>query len=334
MSSDMEDSTQLTDLSDHRSQHHHRHHYHHHRGRTPVGEIGDDECSTDSGCSSSSGSTGSGKRLFRHGSGERLCRSNRSPRTHWNLERLRERATRSQERLSSSVQRSSERTLSPEDVKSLSRGGVSPSSYSSSPSDAHSSSDSDSLRPSTTETLRRAFQSLKITSSKWNKEKKHAKKSPKRILRSPVPYMYVRGLSGLPTQRINNSVVVNSAVDNSESAHQLINNSVVDNSESAHQSINNSVVDNSESAHQSINNSVVDHSESAHQSINNSVVDNSESAHQSSEVVEDSSTTLSSVHVGHTYASPTIRLSVGLLKLLLTVVPYARSCHVYHRATS
>ncbi|GAB1858977.1 DUF4797 domain-containing protein [Camponotus japonicus] len=202
MSSDMEDSTRLTDLNDHLSQHHHRHHYHHHRGRTPVGEIGDDECSTDSGCSSSSGSTGSGKRLFRHGSGERLCRSSRSPRTHWNLERLRERATRSQERLSSSVQRSSERTLSPEDVKSLSRGGVSPSFYSSSPSDAHSSSDSDSLRPSTTETLRRAFQSLKITSSKWNKEKKHVKKSPKKILRSPVPYMYVRGLSGLPTQRV------------------------------------------------------------------------------------------------------------------------------------
>lgn len=207
----MEDSTQLTDLSDRRSpQHHHRHHYHHHhhhhhRGRTPVGEIGDDECSTDSGCSSN-GSTGSSKRLSRSSSSERLCKSSRSPRTHCYLERLRERPTRSQERLSSSVQRSSERTWSPfNDVKSLSLGGVSPSSYSSSPSDAHSSSDSDSLkRPSTAETLRRAFGSLKITSSKWenNKEKKHVKKSPKRILRSPVSYMYVRGLSGLPTQRV------------------------------------------------------------------------------------------------------------------------------------
>lgn len=197
MSSDMEDSTRLTDPSDRRLQHHHRHHYHHHRGRMSVGEIGDDECSTDSGCSSSS--TESGKRLSRHGSGERLCRSSRSPRTHCYLDRLRERA-RSQERFSSSVQRSSERTLSPEDVKSLNRGGVSPSSYSSSPSDVHSSSDSDSLKPSTTETLRRAFQRFKITSS--NKEKKHVKKSPKRILRSPVPYMYVRGLSGLPTQRV------------------------------------------------------------------------------------------------------------------------------------
>ncbi|XP_018401861.1 PREDICTED: uncharacterized protein LOC108779028 [Cyphomyrmex costatus] len=174
--------------------------------KTPVGEIGDDECSTDSGCSSG-GSTGSGERLSRRGSGERLCRSSRSPRTHCYSERLRGRTTRSQERLSTSVQRSSERTWSPpEDVGSLPRGGISPSSYSSSPSDAHSSSDSDSLkRPSTTETLRRAFQSLKITSSKWDgnsKEKKHAKKSPKRILRSPVPYIYVRGPSGLPTQRI------------------------------------------------------------------------------------------------------------------------------------
>ncbi|KYN20623.1 PREDICTED: SKI/DACH domain-containing protein 1-like [Trachymyrmex cornetzi] len=215
----MEESAQVIDLTEHQQHHHQYHHYHHHhhhhhhyhhchhhRGRTPVGEIGDDECSTDSGCSSSDGSTGSGERLSQRGSGERLCRSRSSPRTHCYPERLRGRMTRSQERLSTSVQRSSERTWSfPEDVRSLPRGGTSPSSYSSSPSDAHSSSDSDSLkRPSTAETLRRAFQSLKITSSKWDnkKEKKHAKKSPKRILRSPVPYIYVRGPSGLPTQRI------------------------------------------------------------------------------------------------------------------------------------
>lgn len=166
-----------------------------------MGEIDDDECSTDSDCSSGD-SNGSGERLSRQGSGER---SSRSQQTHCYPERLRGRPTRSQERLS--VQTSSERTWSPpEDIRSLPRGGVSPSSYSSSPSDAHNSSDSDSLkRTSTAETLRRAFQSLKITSSKWdsnNKEKKHAKKSPKRILRSPVPYIYVRGPSGLPTQRI------------------------------------------------------------------------------------------------------------------------------------
>ncbi|XP_025162849.1 protein doublesex [Harpegnathos saltator] len=215
----MEDSTRLSEPSEHR-QHHHRHHYHHHhhhhhhhhRGRTPVGEFGDDECSTDSGCSSG-GSTGSGERLSRRGSDEWPGRSGRSPRSsHCYLERLRAsgRSTRSQDRDGggggSSLQRSSERAWSPEDVRSLPRGGLSPSPYSSSPSDAHSSSDSDSLkRPSTTETLRRAFQSLKINSAKWEgaaKEKKHAKKSPKRILRSPVPYMYVRGLSGLPTLRV------------------------------------------------------------------------------------------------------------------------------------
>ncbi|KYM86122.1 hypothetical protein ALC53_04316 [Atta colombica] len=226
LSNDMEESAQVIDLTDdrqqyhyhhhhhhhhyHRYHHHHHHHHHHHRGRTPpVGEIGDDECSTDSGCSSG-GSIGSGERLSRRGSGERLCRSSRSsPRTHCYPERLRGRTTRSQERLSTSVQRSSERIWSlSEDVRSLPRGGTSLSSYSSSPSDAHSSSDSDSLkRPSTAETLRRAFQSLKIISSKWdagdsNKGKKHAKKSPKRILRSPVSYIYVRGPSGLPTQRI------------------------------------------------------------------------------------------------------------------------------------
>lgn len=204
MSSDMEDSTRLTDLSDHRQHHyHHHHHHHHHRERTPVDEFCDDECSTDSGCSSS-GSTDSGERLSRRGSNERPGRSGRLPRSHY-VERLRAtgRSTRSQDRGSSGVHCSTECTWSlTEDVRSLSRGGVSPSSYSSSPSDAHS--DSDSLKkPSTAEMLRRAFQSLKITSSKWDstKEKKHAK-SPKRILRSPVPYVYVRGLSGLPTQRV------------------------------------------------------------------------------------------------------------------------------------
>ncbi|KAI4499462.1 hypothetical protein M0802_005358 [Mischocyttarus mexicanus] len=121
---------------------------------------------------------------------------------------FRGRPTRSQERLTS-VQRSTERTRakssrswSPSDVRGNQCGSGESSSYSPSPSDAHSSSDSDSLkRPSTAETLRRAFQTFKI-SSKWESKKKHAKKSPKRILRSPVSYTYVRGLSGLPTQRV------------------------------------------------------------------------------------------------------------------------------------
>ncbi|RLU23463.1 hypothetical protein DMN91_003667 [Ooceraea biroi] len=205
MSSDMKDSTQLTALSDHR-QHHHRHHYHHQHQQDKT-LVNEDECSIDSGCSSDD-STGSCERPSRRSSSECLCRSSRSSRRYSYLEQLRGRSTRSQERFSSSVQRSLERTWSPaEDVRNLSRGSVSPSSYSSSPSDAYSS-DSDSFkRFSTTETLRRAFQSLKIASAKSenNKEKKHAKKSPKKILRSPVLYMYVRGPSGLPTQRVPRS---------------------------------------------------------------------------------------------------------------------------------
>ncbi|XP_076183737.1 uncharacterized protein LOC143155181 [Ptiloglossa arizonensis] len=174
-------------------------------------EFGDDECSTDSGCSSG-GSTGSAERLSRRGSGERLCRATRLPRTHCYLDRFRGRPTRSQERLSS-AQRSSERvrgkssrSWSPGDVRGTVRTND-PHSYSPSPSDAQSSSDSESLKKSfTADTLRRAFQTLKIASKWEGKETKHAKKSPKRILRSPVSYTYVRGLSGLPTQRVPRNV--------------------------------------------------------------------------------------------------------------------------------
>ncbi|XP_015434153.1 PREDICTED: uncharacterized protein LOC107189970 [Dufourea novaeangliae] len=174
-------------------------------------EFGDDECSTDSGCSSG-GSIDSAERLSRRGSSERLCRATRSPKSHCYLDRLRGRPTRSQERLSS-VQRSSERvrakssrSWSPGDVRGIARTTES-LSYSPSPSDVQSSSDSDSFRKSfTADTLRRAFQTLKITSKREGKENKHAKKSPKRILRSPVSYTYVRGLSGLPTQRVPRNV--------------------------------------------------------------------------------------------------------------------------------
>lgn len=171
-------------------------------------EFGDDECSTDSGCSSG-GSSESAKRLSRRGSSERLCRAARLSRTHCYLDRLRGRPTRSQERLSS-VQRSSarvraksSRSWSPGDVRGVGRTTSESLSYSSTPSDAHSSTDSDSLkRSSTADALRRALQTFKI-STKWEgKENKHAKKSSKRILRSPVAYTYVKGLSGLPTQRV------------------------------------------------------------------------------------------------------------------------------------
>ncbi|XP_043785803.1 uncharacterized protein LOC122711273 [Apis laboriosa] len=212
----MEDTTRLTDPEDERRRENEK--VEAKRRASPNGgqarlskqEFGDDEYSTDSGCSSG-GSSGSAERLSRRGSSERLCRAARLSRTHCYLDRLRGRPTRSQEKLSS-VQRSSarvraksSRSWSPGDVRGDVRGGVGRTSeslsYSSTPSDAHSSTDS-LKRSSTTDVLRKALQTLKI-SAKWEEKKnKHAKKSPKRILRSPVAYTYVKGLSGLPTQRV------------------------------------------------------------------------------------------------------------------------------------
>lgn len=57
--------------------------------------------------------------------------------------------------------------------------------------------------------FRKVFESLSISntrsqscSSKDIKKKNSKKSTPKRILRPPVTYTYVRGLSGLPTQRV------------------------------------------------------------------------------------------------------------------------------------
>lgn len=57
------------------------------------------------------------------------------------------------------------------------------------------------------ENIRKVFENLSVDvrsqnchNSKENKRK--SKKIPKRILRSPVTYTYVKGLSGLPTRRI------------------------------------------------------------------------------------------------------------------------------------
>lgn len=66
---------------------------------------------------------------------------------------------------------------------------------------------------STTSSFRRVFQSLSISSrshscssgnSDSDKPPRTSKKNsqPKKILRPPVTYTYVRGLSGLPTQRV------------------------------------------------------------------------------------------------------------------------------------
>lgn len=57
------------------------------------------------------------------------------------------------------------------------------------------------------ESLRRVFQNLTLTARSQScnntKDKKKTKKpAPKKILRQPVSYTYVKGLSGLPTQRI------------------------------------------------------------------------------------------------------------------------------------
>lgn len=62
---------------------------------------------------------------------------------------------------------------------------------------------------STSSSFRKVFESLLISntrshscSSKDSKKKNSKKSTPKRILRPPVTYTYVRGLSGLPTQRV------------------------------------------------------------------------------------------------------------------------------------
>ncbi|KOB76064.1 Uncharacterized protein OBRU01_06571 [Operophtera brumata] len=63
-------------------------------------------------------------------------------------------------------------------------------------------------RHRSTVSLRRVFQSLSLTSRSQScsptERTRPPKKQqqPKRILRSPVTYTYVRGLSGLPTQRV------------------------------------------------------------------------------------------------------------------------------------
>ncbi|XP_063535608.1 uncharacterized protein LOC134745494 [Cydia strobilella] len=63
-------------------------------------------------------------------------------------------------------------------------------------------------RHRSTVSLRRVFQSLNLTSrsqssSPTDRQRQPKKQTqPKRILRPPVTYTYVRGLSGLPTQRV------------------------------------------------------------------------------------------------------------------------------------
>ncbi|XP_068918214.1 uncharacterized protein [Tenebrio molitor] len=88
---------------------------------------------------------------------------------------------------------------------------VSPNHMSSSSSEAESDIH---IRPrhhhsTSADSIRKVFQNLNLnarsqscTNAKETKRKNTKKSTPKRILRSPVTYTYVRGLSGLPTQRI------------------------------------------------------------------------------------------------------------------------------------
>ncbi|XP_043477734.1 homeobox protein 2 [Leptopilina heterotoma] len=208
----MDESTRLTDPPNNQQQQQNNNNnnsnHHHHQQQQQQQEFRDDECSTDSGCSSGS-STGSAERLSKRGSGDRFYEGGKFPRTHHYLDQLRGRSSnsRSQEKLSRrncsnerSSRAKSSRSWSPSDCRS--RPSAESPFHSQSPSDAHSS-DSDSLqRPSASSTLRKALQSLKLSGRAEKTEKKHTKKSPKRILRSPVTYTYVKGLSGLPTQRV------------------------------------------------------------------------------------------------------------------------------------
>lgn len=63
------------------------------------------------------------------------------------------------------------------------------------------------------ESIRKVFQGLTVssrskscTNTKDTKRKTSNKTAPKKILRTPVAYTYVKGLSGLPTQRIPKSI--------------------------------------------------------------------------------------------------------------------------------
>lgn len=80
-------------------------------------------------------------------------------------------------------------------------------------SDSGSDGSERQRRHRSTVSLRRVFQSLNLTSRSHSSsptERTRAPKKqqqPKRILRQPVTYTYVRGLSGLPTQRVPRHMV-------------------------------------------------------------------------------------------------------------------------------
>ncbi|XP_026762903.1 uncharacterized protein LOC113521542 [Galleria mellonella] len=80
-------------------------------------------------------------------------------------------------------------------------------------SDTSSDNSEQHRRHRSTVSLRRVFKSLNLTarsqscSSTESSRQPKKQSQPKRILRPPVTYTYVRGLSGLPTQRVPRHMV-------------------------------------------------------------------------------------------------------------------------------
>ncbi|CAG9819330.1 unnamed protein product [Phaedon cochleariae] len=89
---------------------------------------------------------------------------------------------------------------------------VSPNQMSSSSSSSSVSGSDNQQRPrhhhsTSAESIRKVFQSLNLnvrsrSCTNTKEKRKNVKPAPKRILRQPMTYTYVKGLSGLPTQRI------------------------------------------------------------------------------------------------------------------------------------
>lgn len=86
---------------------------------------------------------------------------------------------------------------------------VSPNHISSSSSEAGSDIQQRTRHHHSTsaESIRKVFQNLNLNArsqscNNTKEKRKNKKPAPKRILRQPITYTYVKGLSGLPTQRI------------------------------------------------------------------------------------------------------------------------------------
>lgn len=180
----------------------------------------DDECSTDSGCSSG-GSTGSAETISHRGSADPINNlDSYHNQLHQNRHHVhfRSRSTGdahspattqlSLPRKSIIIKDRSLRSCSPDEGHCRNyRVSIKTPSRSESPEDPDTAKRSSIIAA---KSIRKAFQHLKIStlsSSKQepqenNKTNSKAQAQPKRILRNPVSYTYAKGLSGLPTQRI------------------------------------------------------------------------------------------------------------------------------------